>query len=269
MAYAGRFPLIDVSGPGSAIASDASGSYEFCVALKSGECRPDSGAGDVYVNAPFVSKPYCDYPGIAVQADDTNAICIGPQGPYTGAIVQFGNMRQDAAGAVSRRLGTALSRWNQFSVFWNTSTTTTGELAFSQVRWLDGVRHEDILTVLPPYPASDSIARNTFIPIAVKIPAQGAANEVIVEFGYAENGDPAGFFCTSRQETCVATSSGVDPASPFHFGQSETYSGVSCASGCTVAIPALSQRVLYYRWKQRDGVGNVVAVSDTQAIVTP
>jgi hypothetical protein len=269
MAYAGRFPLIDVSGPGAAIAADASGSYQYCVALHAGECRLDSGAGDVYVNAPFVSKPYCDYPGIAVQADDTNAVCIGPQGPFTAVILQFGNAQQDAAGAVSRRLGTAFSRWNQHSVFWNMSTTTTGELAFSQVRWLDGVRNEDVLTVVPPYPASDSVSRNTFIPITVKIPPQGAGSEIIVEFGYAENGDAGSFFCTTRQETCVAASSGVDPTSPFYFAQSETYSGVSCASGCTVAIPALSQRVLYYRWKQRDAVGNVIAVRDTYAIVTP
>ncbi len=269
MAYVGRFPLVDMSGPGSAIVADASASYQYCVALKAGECRSDSGAGDVYVNAPFVSKPYCDYPGMAVQGDDTNAICIGPLGPFTGVIVQFGTTRQDAQGAVSRRLGTAFSRWNQHGVFWNMSTTTTGELAFSQVRWLDGVRNEDILTVVPPYPASDSISRNTFIPMEVKIPPRGTGSEVIVEFGYAENGDAGSFFCTSRQETCVAASSSVAQASPFYFAHSETYSGVACESGCTVAIPALSQRVLYYRWKQLDAVGNVVAVSDTKAIVTP
>ena len=137
------------------------------------------------------------------------------------------------------------------------------------MRWLDGVRNEDVLTVVPPYPASDSVSRNTFIPITVKIPPQGAGSKIIVEFGYAENGDAGSFFCTTRQETCVAASSGVDPTSPFYFAQSETYSGVSCASGCTVAIPALSQRVLYYRWKQRDAVGNVIAVRDTYAIVTP
>jgi hypothetical protein len=269
MAYAGRSPLADVSGPGSAIATDASGSYQYCVALKAGECRPDSGAGDVYANAPFVSKAYCDYPGIAVAGDDTNAICIGPLGAYTGTIMQFGNTRQDTFGAMSRRVGTVFSRWNQHGVFWNASTSTNGQLAFSQVRWLDGVRSEDILTVLPPFPASDSISRNTFIPIAVKIPARGTGSQISVEFGYAENGDAGSFFCTSRQEACVAASSGVNQASPFYFEQSETYSGVPCASGCTVAVPALSQRVLYYRWKQQDAAGNVVAVGETNAIVTP
>jgi hypothetical protein len=272
MAYVGRSALVDVSGPSSVIPTDATGSYQYCVALKSGECRSGSTAGDVYVNAPFVSTPYCAYPGIANQGDDTNAICIGPLGAYTGNLVQFGNTQQDATGAVIRRLGPAFSRWNQQGVFWNMSMTTTGQIGMSQVRWLDGVRHEDILTVLPSYPAIDSISRNTFVPIRLDIhalPTSGGGNSVVVEFGYAENGGADSFFCTSRQETCVAASSAVDPASPFFFAQAETYSGVPCASGCTVTIPALSQRVLYYRWKQLDASGAVVAVSDTRAIVTP
>jgi hypothetical protein len=222
------------------------------------------------VNAPFVSKAYCDYPGIAVQGDDTNSICIGPLGAYTGAMVQFGTTRNDATGATIRRLGSLFARWNQHGVFWNASTTTTGELLFSQVRWLDGLRHEDIVTVLPPYPASDSIARNTFIPIEVRIPSQGGAGtRAIVEFGYGENGEAGQFYCTSRQEACVAASSGVNQGSPFYFAQSETYAGVPCAAGCTVTIPALSQRVLYYRWKQRNALGQVTAVSETRAVVTP
>jgi hypothetical protein len=141
---------------------------------------------------------------------------------------------------------------------------------FSQVRWLDGIRHEDIVTVLPPYPASDSIARNTFIPIEVRIPPQGGAGtRAIVEFGYGENGEAGQFYCTSRQEACVAASSGVNQGSPFYFAQSETYAGVPCAAGCTVTIPALSQRVLYYRWKQRNALGQVTAASETRAVVTP
>jgi hypothetical protein len=271
LAYVGRSILVDVSGAASSIPTDSSGSYTYCVAAAANECRSGSAAGDIYVNAPFVSVPYCNYPGIAVQQDDTNSICIGPLGTYTGGIAQIGTARQDLPGAMSRRLGAFFSRWNQHGVFWNTSATPSGELAFSQVRWLDGVRHEDLVTVLPPYPASDSVSRNTFVPIDVRIPLRlrGGTGDIVIEFGYAENGGPDSFFCTSRQETCVAASSTVNQASPFYFAQSETYTGVPCTSGCTVEIPALSQRVLYYRWKQRDASGAVIAVSDTQAMVTP
>ena len=268
MAYVGRSPLVDVSGPSSSIPSDVTGSYQYCVALVAGECRTGSGVNDVYVNAPFVSYAYCYYPGNAIQGDDTNSICIGPLGAYTGNVVQFGS-QQDSKGAFIRRLGPAYSRWNEYSVFWNMSMSPNGELGLSQVRWLDGIRSENMVTVLPPYPPSDSVSRNTFVPITVDIPPQGIGNEIIVEFGYGENGPASSFFCTSRQEACVATSNTINQATPFYFAQSETYSGVPCASGCTVTIPALSQRVLYYRWEQRDAAPNVVAAGDTDAIVTP
>jgi hypothetical protein len=281
MAYVGRSPLVDFSGPVSSIATDATGAYRYCIALKAGECRPDSITGDVYVNAPFVSTPYCYYPGVANQGDDTHSICIGPLGAYTGNLVQFGNTQQDSIGMMTRRLGPAFARWNQYGVYWNTSATTNGQLAFSQVRWLDGVRHEDILTVLPSFPSSDSVSRNTFVPISISVPPPnggggngvpspgGSGSNAVVEFGYGENGSAGSFFCTSRQEACVATSSTMNQASPFYYEQSETYSGVSCASGCTVVVPALSQRVLYYRWKRLGGFGVLGAFSDTRAIVTP
>jgi hypothetical protein len=266
-AYVGRSPLVDISGPGSSIPTDSSGSYEYCVALAANECRSGSAANDVYVNAPYVSYGYCLYPGIAYQSDDTNAICIGPLGGATGNLSQFG-LVQDSTGATQRRLGPGFSRWNQQSVFWNMSITPTGQLGFSQVRWLDSVRDENILTVLPPFPTSDSISRNTFVPVHMDaLPTRGS--NVVVEFGYAENGSAGSFFCTSRQEACVAASSTVNQALPFYYAQSETYRGVRCGSECTVEIPALSQRVLYYRWKHLDAFGAVVAVSDTRAIVTP
>jgi hypothetical protein len=269
MAYVGGSPLVDISGPGANITSDATGSYQYCLAFRAGECRPGSVANDVYVNAPYVSYGYCFYPGIAVQGDDINSICIGPLGAYTGSAVQFGT-QQDATGSHIRRLGPTFSRWNQQSVFWNMSMLPSGTTALSQVRWLDGIRHENLVTVLPPYPASDSISRNTFVPIEVKIPPQGVAGgNIVVEFGYGENGSAGSFFCTSRQEACVAASSAVDQASPFYFAHSENYNGVPCASGCTVTIPALSQRILYYRWKQRDASGAVVTTSETRVMVTP
>jgi hypothetical protein len=94
-------------------------------------------------------------------------------------------------------------------------------------------------------------------------------NDVIVEFGYAENGDPGSFYCTSRRESCVAASGAVSSSTPFFYEETETYSGSSCSAGCSVAIPALSQRVLYYRWKYRDALGKVIATSGIRAAVTP
>ena len=271
MAYVGRKALVDVSGASSLLGTSSSDSYRYCVAIKAGECRPDSAVGDVYVNAPLVSKPYCNYPGIAVQSDDTHSICVGPLGAYTGNLAQFGTVKQDTWGERSRRLGTLFSRWNQQSVFWNMTMDSGGNLGLSQVRWLDGVRNEDLLTVLPSYPATDSVSRNGFVPIRVTIPP-GKANggvSIVVEFGYGDYGAPGSFFCTTRQESCIATRNAVDQDTPFYFATSETYQGAPCDLGCTVTVPALSQRVLYYRWKQLDSSGKVVSISDTRTLATP
>ena len=271
MAYVGRNSLVDVSGPSSLLSGGSQDSYKYCYALLAGECQPGSGAGDIYVNAPYVSYPYCYYPGIAQQDDDTNAICIGDLGAYTGNIAQLGYTQHDVIGAGIRRLGPNYSRWNQQDTYWNSDVTPSGLLMASRVRWLDGVRNEDLMTILPPYPASDGVTRYTFLPVPVNIdpPAGLPAQSAIVEFGYGENGSAESYYCTSRQETCVVASGAINQTTPFYFEQSESYSGVPCATGCTVMVPGLSQHVLYYRWKYLSGSGQVVGSSQVHVVVTP
>jgi len=75
--------------------------------------------------------------------------------------------------------------------------------------------------------------------------------------------------CTSRQEQCVAATSTFSESSPFSFAQSDTYTGVPCASGpCTVVLAVQPQRVVYYQpayWAS----GAVVATGNVQAAVVP
>ncbi|MDQ6675968.1 MAG: hypothetical protein M3Z09_01580 [Acidobacteriota bacterium] len=57
---AGVKPLVDVSGPGSVIASDPSGAFTYCVVeLVAGECRAGSIIGEVYANIPGLTWPFC------------------------------------------------------------------------------------------------------------------------------------------------------------------------------------------------------------------
>jgi hypothetical protein len=271
MAYVGRTALVDVSGPGSVLGASPQYSYQYCYAFVPGECVAGSAVGDVYVNAPYVSYPYCYYPGIANQGDDTNAICIGDLGAYTGNLTQDGYAKHDVVGAGFRRLGPNYSRWNQQPVYWNADVTPSGSLMATNVRWLDGVSGEDLITILPPYPNSDGVSRNTFIPVPVTIapPAGSQVQSAFVEFGYAENGAPGSYYCTSRQETCVAAGSAISQTIPFYFEQSESYTGVSCANGCTIAVPALSQRVLYYRWKYLNAADEIIGTSQPNVVITP
>ena len=45
--------------------------------------------------------------------------------------------------------------------------------------------------------------------------------------------------------------------------------GLACATGCTVAVPALSQRVLYYQVKYRDASNNTLAVGQVELTAVP
>jgi hypothetical protein len=89
-----------------------------------------------------------------------------------------------------------------------------------------------------------------------------------VEFGYVENGQATDFFCTSRRESCVATAAAVNELAPFAFA-GEVTAGVPCAAGCAIQIPALSQRVVYYRAKYRDASNRVLATGRMQVAAAP
>ncbi len=269
IAYVARWPLVDVSGPGSVITTGVQDSYRYCHALLSGECKAGSAPGDVYVNAPFIDYPYCYYPGIAIQGDDTQSICIGDLGAYTGNVVQYAVTSEDLTGGALRRLGPNFAKWNQFDVFWNTFAAPSGGMYSSLVRWLDGVRSDDLVTVLPPMPAADGISRNGFISIPVTVPRLTQAQSAVIEFGYVENGSAASYYCTSRQEACVATGSSVASTTPFSFEQSEAYTPAPCSNGCTIAIPALPQHVLYYRWKYLNPAGKVLQFGTPNIVITP
>lgn len=270
IAYAGRWPLVDVSGASSVIGTGPQDSYKYCYVVAAGECVAGSAPGDVYVNAPYVDYPYCFYPGFATQDDDTLSICIGDVGTYTGDLVQYSVANSDIAGAALRALGPNYAKWNEFDAYWNAFMAPSAGVMGSQVRWYDGVRTDDLMTVLPPFPAPDGVARNTFLPVTLTIhpPRTSPAQSAIVEFGYVENGSAANYYCTSRQETCVATGSSVNTSHPFTFEQSEGYTPAPCATGCTITIPALSGRALYYRWKYLGSTGQVVETSQTHVLLT-
>jgi hypothetical protein len=94
---------------------------------------------------------------------------------------------------------------------------------------------------MPPPAVTDSIDRTNFIGAPVVLPpGSGYAR---VRFGYAENGVPGQFYCTSRQEACLTDAA----VTPFAYAQTDTLTATDCRNGCTINVPALSGRILYYR----------------------
>jgi hypothetical protein len=57
-------------------------------------------------------------------------------------------------------------------------------------------------------------------------------------------------------------------APPFQFA-GENPHGMPCSTGCTIAIPAISQRVLYYQVQYRDKSNHTLSASPYQAVVVP
>ena len=124
------------------------------------------------------------------------------------------------------------------------------------------------MALMPPFPALDSVSRASFEPvsIAIKPPAGLSVNNAIVQFGYQEYAQGGVPYCTTRLDACFANSAAVSSGTaPFLYG-SESPAGLPCASSCTVAVPAISQRILYYQIQYRSASGAVLAVSPWQVV---
>jgi hypothetical protein len=260
MAACGTNPLVDVSGPGSLLTGNSSDSYRYCHAEQNGECNPSSQKGDVFFNCPQFSLKYCSAAPIGSLDADMRDICIGDHAGYTNSLIQVGYERQNMSGAYGRAVTKALTRNRWTDVYWNTKVTPDGQWLITRVMWANAFGHEVLLVKLPPFPAVDSVNRADFIQTPVDIAASKdpAETHAVVEFGYDPN-----FNCTSRAEVCVK---GGAPAYAFAY---ENVAGVSCATGCQIKIPAIPQRILYYRVVRRDSAGQRLWVGPTEIVATP
>jgi hypothetical protein len=155
-----------------------------------------------------------------------------------------------------------------FDRYWNARALPDASWMLAPVPMLDGAREEVLAIKLPPYPNPDGVDRNDFIPVPLMVtpPPEMQVHNVVVEFGYAENGDAANLYCTSRQEACVK---GSQPGNDYGFS-GDDIPGVPCDGGsCTVSVPAIPQRILYFRAKYRDAANNVLAATSPLAVAVP
>jgi hypothetical protein len=272
-ASCGSHPLIDVSGPSCMVGTGAASSYTYGMVRANGECYSGSQTGDVYVNCPGVSWPYCEGLSIhgGVPLGVGNDLCVGNISKVADAIIQLPLNHTDYYDAYTRMLASATSRVRMVSGFENNRLLPDNSWLLYRQEFLNYQRQEMWMAELPPYPATDSVARGTFVPVALTLtpPAGLGANNAIVEFGYQEYGAPQLVDCTTRNDACIATASTVTPGNqPFYFA-SENPAGASCTSGCTITIPAISQRILYYQIRYRTATNAVLATSPLMSVVVP
>lgn len=291
IAISGSIPYKDVSGPGSTIATGAGGNWTYCVAYLAGECVGGSAAGDIYFNpGATLTKLWCtggDQPGPTV-----SDICIAPMPTYGRALVPELYAGASTATEFARRSRVLSGGFNGIRAQPN--------YPFSKVlpdsSWymiqnggyapLDSSHNCNTvqngfcniwLLKKPPFPAQDAYDRSDFIAINTgAIAGGGSVTNAIVQFGYLEFGTTSQFYCTSRAESCYANSATIPAgANPFSYpvdGSSNTLAtltGVSCASGCNIDIPAISGHTLYYRVITRDSGNSAVTTGALQAVIVP
>jgi hypothetical protein len=280
-AYCGTQPLIDVSSAatGDVITDNASDAYNYCVARKGGECRMGSRPGDIYMNCPNATPRHEGSYGCHWyrDADDVSVdMCVGNQSQYLNSIGQIGFAKSDFKGALGRTLTKGLGHYKYRDDYYHGKAMPDGAWSLLMTNWVNGASSQWLAVKMPPYPATDTVDRSTFVPVPVKMvpPAGLAVDNVVVQFGYGENGPGGSFYCTSRQEKCVATTATV-PSVPFRYasegtdGSEKGLGGLSCASGCTVTIPALSQRMLYYQIVYRNAANETLAKGQIEVSAVP
>jgi len=273
-ASCGNHPLVDVSGPGSSIGTGAASAYTYCHARVNGECYSGSVAGNLYVNCPGVNTAGSGGSGVGCRAGSEhgvgpygvgNDICIQNIAKAANSITQYTLQHTDYFGQYTRSLASATSRLNMVTNFENNAALPDNSWMLFRGEFLNLDRQELWMFPLPPYPALDSVNRGAFVPIAVSFIPPAGTNNTVIDFGYQEYAQSGVPYCTTRLDACEATAATI-PAGfqPFKFA-SETPTGITCGSPpCTVTIPAISQRELYYRLRYQNAGGGTIQVGPWQ-----
>jgi len=288
MAMAGDQPLIDISCQTSVIDGTSAHNFHYCIARRAGECvaSPPSAIGDIYVNWPY---PYVfDGGGIGPGMSNPNSCSNGDSNCgleiwNTGFNVNNVSEIKFIPGATNfggfnRILTFNLFRYRMQDQQGNVHSLPDHSWVITECRGYGGQVGEMpwLLAKVPSEALPDGFDRTRFIAATVSVAAAqlpGGTTNVISRFGYAENGTTTQGFCTTRQEECIANYSGAVPTVPFSFpsdGSPATEAGVAglaCASGCTLTIPAVPQRVLYHQEVYRNASNAVLGTSNWTALV--
>jgi hypothetical protein len=228
----------NISSPATGNVIDDSKPNTWCQAYKANECRTGSAAGDVYVVAKnaLVGSNAC-----ITDTYKTYTPCVTPLWSYGGWMTEVDTQKDDPLGYRFRRITMGLVAPSAQYQYTSPHMTPDGQYAFVRAGYVNGVRSDPVMIKVPPPAPFDSIDRSSFVMLPMSFPA--GSGQVRVRFGYAENGTVSQFYCTTRQEACLTDSKGA----PFAFEQSDALKATDCSAGCTIKVPALSGRVIYYR----------------------
>ena len=262
-AWAGKYMFRDKSGPGSLIA-DAD-LWNYCVADQPGECRPGSAKNDVFL----VGASFSDTGGYCLTNTlNVTAPCFIGANPLGGWAMQMEIDPVDTTARRMRRLTQGLSAPGMQWTFTTWLQSPDGKWGFFSSPYVNGLRNEYFAMKLPPWPKRDTIVRDRFVEVPRKVNQSPGAMYARARFGYAENGPPSSFYCTSRLEGCSTDLPSASPNDPYSFA-SEAGTHLRCDTGCTVKIQAVPGRVVYFAMEHLDAAGNVIFTDPMEAMAVP
>jgi hypothetical protein len=257
--WAGWHMLGDISGPSSLI-TDAD-LYKYCYAYAAGECRPGSAAGDIFISVPFaMGQCYVNF-------YSENFPCLSVTYPYGSWNTQTDLSKPDPVGVSTRRLTTGFVGPGRQYNFTNSKPSPDGKWVLVMGHWLEGQRTDLFWVKLAPWNPGTG-APSTYYTITRRLNAPPNAASVRARFGYMEN-EPAGsttlhYFGTSRADV-TTTEKPPNANDPFSFLSETGRVAQPCQRLCTLSIPAIQGRVLYYVIDWLDASGNVVTSEDPRA----
>jgi hypothetical protein len=259
----------DKSGPSSSIGSGDNG--KFCHAYNAGECVAGSSAGDIYIAATTLQSIGAASTQCLSNDATFGSPCVFGLWPGMGWAMQIRQTPVDTNATGMRRISTgfwpALGQYYAYN--WVASPDAKwGFFAGNPVgqRPKSGEDGSNFFAMkLPPWPnIVDSVNRSNYVSIDQGFSGT-SGDQIRIAFGYGENGDSSKFYCTTRQETCW-TSSAPTPLSPFVF-DGETQHKTPCGSGCSVSIPAIPGRIVFYQIERSNGTD--VRLGPIQALPVP
>lgn len=264
--------LLDISSAatGNQLGTGAGDNYKYCVAHRANECRTGSAAGDIYFNVPALDSLWCKAHNGPYPPD--RDICITNTPAYSGSILQIG-MGADSLGSqlLTRSLSTGIAGPKVVYDFPMAKASPLGEYALFTIGAIYSPYTIDTWKLkMLPMPTPDGYDRTKYIPVSVPVSA-GSQNNVVVKFWYVDTG-----YCGTRAEDCYATAATVPTGdNPYFYpvdGTSQTLAtlaGLSCGSGCTVMLPGISGKVIYYAVVRRDASNAILSTDATGVQAVP
>jgi hypothetical protein len=260
---AGSYLLKDVSAPASTI-NDSSG-FAWCYAYQAGECRPESQQNDVYASVPGGQTSLGNQTGCFSNTSRFRVPCVSFLPRHAGMVTQNAANRQYARGESDRPLTMALGgpfRQYQYSI---ATKDGVSQWVFAASPNVNGRRivtgttsGQLILAKLPPWKEQGN-ANAGFSQVEINVPALNGVSVARVRFGYNTE-----YHCSSRLEACVTSAN----KSPYAFEQSDTdATWQTCNTGCTINVPAIRGRVMYWEVQIFDGSTWTVLKRGVEAVM--